>query len=47
MSIVAVVLFAVGMIATQADKIEFDLNIDTMMACNKCGDGWHRPEAVA
>ncbi|CAN0590401.1 unnamed protein product, partial [Laminaria digitata] len=37
-SIVAVVLFAVGMLATQAeDVLDFDFDITTMLACDDCG----------
>jgi len=35
-SILAVALFAFGMIATQADKIDFDFDIETMLACAAC-----------
>lgn len=36
-SILAVVVFAVGMIATQADQIDFDFDIETMLTCGDCG----------
>jgi len=35
-SILAVAVFAVSMIATQADKIDFDFDIETMLACPDC-----------
>jgi len=35
-SILAVVMFAVGMIATQADKMDFNFDIETMLTCNDC-----------
>lgn len=36
-SIVAVVLFAVGMLATQAENVlEFDFDIENMLTCNDC-----------
>ena len=35
-SILAVVVFAVGMIATQAEKIDLDFDIETMLACGDC-----------
>lgn len=38
-SILAVVVFAVGMIATQADKIDFDFDIETMLTCGDCTGG--------
>lgn len=37
-SIVAVVLFAAGMFATQAENVlDFDFDIETMLACGDCG----------
>lgn len=39
-SILAVAVFAIGMIATQADKIDFDFDIETMLACGDCDDPW-------
>jgi hypothetical protein len=35
-SILAVVLFAVAMIAAQANQVEFDFDIETMLACFDC-----------
>lgn len=37
-SIVAVVLFAVGMLATQAENVlDFDFDIENMLTCGDCG----------
>ncbi len=39
-SIVAVVLFAVGMLATQAENVlDFDFDIENMLTCNDCSGG--------
>jgi len=39
-SIVAIALFAVGMLATQAeDVLDFDFDITTMLACDDCTGG--------
>ncbi|MFK7812464.1 MAG: hypothetical protein AB8B59_08220 [Maribacter sp.] len=35
-SILAVAVFALGMIATNVDKIDFDFDIETMLACGDC-----------
>lgn len=36
-SIVAVVVFAVGMLATQAEStLDFDFDIENMLACGDC-----------
>jgi len=43
LSIVAVVVFAVGMFATQADKIDIEFDIETMLACKICGNPEHDP----
>lgn len=37
-SILAVVVFAVGMFATQAENVlDFDFDIENMLTCNACG----------
>jgi hypothetical protein len=38
-SILAVALFALGMIATQADNFDIDFDIETMLACSNCDPG--------
>lgn len=39
-SILAVLVFAVGMLATQAENVlDFDFDIETMLACAECGGG--------
>lgn len=35
-SILAVAIFALGMIATQADNVDFDFDIETMLTCGDC-----------
>ena len=42
-SILAVVAFAVGMIVTQVDKIDFDFDIENMLACGDCSGGGDEP----
>ncbi|MFS4491510.1 hypothetical protein [Maribacter sp. 2308TA10-17] len=36
--ILAVVAFTVGMFVTQVDKMDFDFDIETMLACVDCDD---------
>lgn len=42
-SILAVAVFALGMIATQADKIDFDFDIETMLTCGDCAGSGDDP----
>ncbi|WP_171037029.1 hypothetical protein [Maribacter algarum] len=37
-SILAVAVFAVSMIATQAEKIDLDFDLATMLTCADCPD---------
>lgn len=38
-SIVAVIVFAVSMFATQAENVlDFDFGIENMLTCDDCGD---------